>query len=505
MTKITTLAKTGRIERVNPADLTVGLNVRDDTTVDKDFVNSIKQNGVLQPPMVTPNDSSGYEIVFGHRRTLGAIEAGITEFDVYVVDREEAEAARLVDQLTENQQRKNLSHAEEAGGFKKLALFGFTPAQIALQTSTNRKTVDTALAVAGNPAALEALTEHPITLDQAAEIVGFSNDKTAVKALTKQAAEDPGKFALKVAELTKDREVREHIAKLHQQILDQNLIELPDASGTWASVTGLDEGQKATRLDLLAQASAPFEPLDATKLSGFPGLAARVTKDHMMVEGGYRFWAVIQYFVINATEHGYVELQHESYTRRPLTDEEKADNDAREARQQAANERRSAFTTAKEVRHTYLAELLQRTKLPTDTTQFTAWVAVTFGYFFDWELDDTALTLLGLTPGQGSDPNANDHINVAILKNHLTGNPKHADRILLALAIYSIDGALNTTYAPTDIGEANNIVRYVTQLTKWGYSLSAVEQTILDEAVKYIADDAAAKSGLVTEETEITE
>ena len=41
------------------------------------FVSSIRAQGVTQPAIVRPDDKGGYEIISGHRRDAGSIEAGI--------------------------------------------------------------------------------------------------------------------------------------------------------------------------------------------------------------------------------------------------------------------------------------------------------------------------------------------------------------------------------------------------------------------------------------------
>lgn len=180
---MTTTTK-GRIEQVDPATLTIALNVRTDAKLDKDFVASIKQLGVLQPPMVTENETGGYDVVLGQRRVLASVEAKLAQIPVYVVDQTEADAARIIDQLTENDQRQQLTEAERIGGYKQLALFELTPAQIAKKTATSKDRIQTALTIADNPAAITALAEQQITLEHAAAIVEFADDRAAVQTLT---------------------------------------------------------------------------------------------------------------------------------------------------------------------------------------------------------------------------------------------------------------------------------------------------------------------------------
>src|SRR5688572_63963 len=62
---------------IDPATLLVDLNIRCDVRLDKDFVASIKELGVLVPVTAVQTSSGELRVRFGHRRTLAAIEAGL--------------------------------------------------------------------------------------------------------------------------------------------------------------------------------------------------------------------------------------------------------------------------------------------------------------------------------------------------------------------------------------------------------------------------------------------
>ena len=82
------------------------------------LADSIKQHGVLQPILVRPLQTGGYQIVAGERRWRASRLAGLEEVPVYVRDIDDRQAARLA--LVENLQREDLNPIEEALGYKQL-------------------------------------------------------------------------------------------------------------------------------------------------------------------------------------------------------------------------------------------------------------------------------------------------------------------------------------------------------------------------------------------------
>lgn len=79
---------------------------------------SIKQHGVLQPILVRPLTTGGYQIVAGERRWRASRLAGLDEMPVYIRDLDDRQTAQLA--LVENLQREDLNPVEEALGYKSL-------------------------------------------------------------------------------------------------------------------------------------------------------------------------------------------------------------------------------------------------------------------------------------------------------------------------------------------------------------------------------------------------
>lgn len=82
------------------------------------LVESIKQHGILQPLLVRPLESGGYELVAGERRYRAATEVGLTEVPVTVRELSKLDAFQLA--LIENLQREDLNPIEETEGILQL-------------------------------------------------------------------------------------------------------------------------------------------------------------------------------------------------------------------------------------------------------------------------------------------------------------------------------------------------------------------------------------------------
>lgn len=79
---------------------------------------SIKENGLIQPIIVTPSKNGMYKIVAGERRWRASKKAGLKEIPVVVREYSDEQIAQIA--LIENLQREDLNPIEEALGYKTL-------------------------------------------------------------------------------------------------------------------------------------------------------------------------------------------------------------------------------------------------------------------------------------------------------------------------------------------------------------------------------------------------
>lgn len=101
---------------------------------------SIRQSGVLQPVLVRPTGSGGYELVAGERRWRAAKLAGLAVVPAIVRELSDEDAAEFA--LVENLQREDLNPMERAWAFRALGeRFGLSHGQIGEKIGIDRSTV----------------------------------------------------------------------------------------------------------------------------------------------------------------------------------------------------------------------------------------------------------------------------------------------------------------------------------------------------------------------------
>lgn len=179
---------TSTLVHVNPADLRIENNVRTEASLTKQFVTSVKENGVLVPIVAVRDTDGALWVRMGQRRTLAAREAELPTVPVYVVDAADGdEATRLVEQITENDQRLALSSVDRVTGIQSLLDTGLSITKVAKRLAVSAERVKDAKAVAASTAAMDALSSRTVTLAEAAGLAEFEDDPDAVEQLTRAA------------------------------------------------------------------------------------------------------------------------------------------------------------------------------------------------------------------------------------------------------------------------------------------------------------------------------
>jgi len=166
------------LEQVDPSTLLVDGNVRSDAALDKAFIGSIRDLGVLVPIVAVRTANGELRVRYGQRRTLAAVQAARASVPVIVAGEDDADdaddAARIVSQWHENEHRTGLSTSDKVAAVEQLSLLGLSAAQIVRQTRSRKGDVDQALAAAGSALAKGATERYDfLTLDQAAAVAEF--------------------------------------------------------------------------------------------------------------------------------------------------------------------------------------------------------------------------------------------------------------------------------------------------------------------------------------------
>jgi ParB family chromosome partitioning protein len=116
VTDLTTTTSTSpaKAVEVDPTTLEFDANVRTDMCLDRGFLSSLRERGVLEPIVCYHRDHDHTLVVLhGHRRTLAVVQAARSVVPVHVVARPQ-EVHRVIDQMSEHRHRAGLTAAEDA-------------------------------------------------------------------------------------------------------------------------------------------------------------------------------------------------------------------------------------------------------------------------------------------------------------------------------------------------------------------------------------------------------
>jgi len=106
----------------------------------QELANSLKENGIIQPIIVTTKDEGEYELIAGERRLEASKLAGFSE--VPVIIRSVSPKEQLQFAIIENVQREDLTAIEEAKAYQQLnEEFKLTHAQISEIVGKDRATI----------------------------------------------------------------------------------------------------------------------------------------------------------------------------------------------------------------------------------------------------------------------------------------------------------------------------------------------------------------------------
>lgn len=252
MTSNTNQEATGTLAHVAPASIVLDTNVRTTTRLDKAFVASIREHGVMQPVVGYQDADGAVHVLQGQRRTLAAVETERETIPVYLAQNRD-EAGRIITQMVENDQRTGFTDAERADAYEQLSLLGLTAGQIARRTHTQKQTVEHGLAARQSDTAREHLTGG-LTIEQAAAIAEFDEDDKAVANLLDAAQR--GGFEHSLSRLRQARDAALAVATETERLTGEGttvLDETPwgyyyDGRGAAAPLTvlGIDEAEHTT-------------------------------------------------------------------------------------------------------------------------------------------------------------------------------------------------------------------------------------------------------------------
>lgn len=153
-------------------------NIRHDATADQELVDSILEQGLLEPLLVAPHPDQklgGYILVAGHRRRDGLTKAGYTHAPAIIREDLVDEADQVAAMLVENGRRADLTPLEEAEGYGQLRFdFGWKPGDIARKAGHSVETVNKRLKLLKLDGKVQTtLHDGQLSLDDAIAISEF--------------------------------------------------------------------------------------------------------------------------------------------------------------------------------------------------------------------------------------------------------------------------------------------------------------------------------------------
>lgn len=203
----------------------------------QELADSIKQHGVLQPLLVRPLTTGGYQLVAGERRWRASRLAELKEVPVIIKELSDTEAMEIA--IIENLQREDLNPIEEAEGLQVLIdKCGFTQEEVATSVGKSRPAITNALRLLRLPQEVRQMTKDgDISAGHARALLAFDNEPMMLecakqivdKKLTVRDVE-------KMAKRPKTSKIKASSGKARDSFYDEVELALSDALGTKVKV-----------------------------------------------------------------------------------------------------------------------------------------------------------------------------------------------------------------------------------------------------------------------------
>jgi ParB family transcriptional regulator, chromosome partitioning protein len=150
---------------------------------------SIASSGVIQPIVVRPVSSGGYQLISGERRLLASRQAGKTTIPAVVRQVSNQQALEMT--IIENLQREDLNPMDQARAYDRLAReFNLTQEQMAIKTGKDRASVANFLRLLKLPSEVQTMVESDeLSLGHAKALLMLEDEPIILRTATKVAAE----------------------------------------------------------------------------------------------------------------------------------------------------------------------------------------------------------------------------------------------------------------------------------------------------------------------------
>ena len=154
-----------------------------------ELIASIKEIGILQPPVVRKVSEGRYELIMGERRLRAAKAAGLTTIPVII--RQTPDNELLREALIENIHRSQLNPLEEAAAYAGLLTdFGCTHDELATKLGRSRPLISNMLRLLNLPPTVQRkVAAGVISAGHARALLGLNDEKEIEKLANRIVAE----------------------------------------------------------------------------------------------------------------------------------------------------------------------------------------------------------------------------------------------------------------------------------------------------------------------------
>lgn len=449
------------LELLDPARITVK-NVRR-ANPDQQFIESIRELGNFQPIGVLRAPDGELILRFGLQRLQACIETG-RKVLAMVVDgaagTSEADIERIFLQLDENDRRRDLTAGERAGAVAELFELGATERAVSRRTGLNKTELAAARTAAASATARTLAAQYPLTMDQLAVVAEFDGDQETAAELAKAAQDNPGQFPHLAERARNDRADAAMVAARAAELATEG-ITVTTAAFPYEHALMYWAGPDRQQLTAATHRDCPGHVVALYPWGNNP---RQVRESYSCADPGAN--------------------GHKKYRDSALNG--KSDEEAT-AERRRVREGNDAWRSATTVRQQWLRDtLLARKDVPAGAVLFIARaIAGAENHMIN------ALTTMGggrhksareLLGGIEKDSyeRAEDGWVSPLVKSLEGISEQRAHMITLALIV----GAHEDLAADTDTWRrpSRAACQYLTALASWGYTLSPIEQTVVDAA-----------------------
>ncbi len=155
----------------------------------KELAASIKEVGLLQPPVVRKSGAGTYELIMGERRVRAAKLAGLTSIPVII--RQTPDNELLREAILENIHRSQLNALEEAAAYNQLLTdFGYTHEELATKLGKSRPLISNTIRLLNLPPSVQRrVAAGTISAGHARALLGLADQYEIEKLANRIVAE----------------------------------------------------------------------------------------------------------------------------------------------------------------------------------------------------------------------------------------------------------------------------------------------------------------------------